>query len=153
MHATRICKKNILEKAYFYRPLPSFPRGFSQTSPLPHPHSPFRSPPRSFLFGFGGSTHVHYLGSGFGRGGRQAFWLYMIWRIVLFFLWGPSRVAFPMGATRMCMCAMLARSCDRLVDSVFVVTCHLSGSTSKTINATRSVAAAIQNTYTQRKPQ
>ena len=65
-----------------YYPLP-FPQGTPSTTPLPLPHSPFRSPPRSFLFGFGGSTHVHGscalpctlgLASGFGGGGggRQA---------------------------------------------------------------------------------
>eukprot|EP00967_Tisochrysis_lutea_P063560 scaffold82047_cov31-Tisochrysis_lutea.AAC.7 len=47
--------------------------GFSLDIALAPTSLPFPLPPRSFLFGFGGSVHVHYFGPSVGGGGGQAF--------------------------------------------------------------------------------
>eukprot|EP00967_Tisochrysis_lutea_P063659 scaffold82207_cov31-Tisochrysis_lutea.AAC.4 len=65
----------------------------------------YAPPPRSFLFGFGGSTHVHYFGV-WRRGRGEAGLLNRscsCWETRCAFrrlsMWGPSRAAFPMGVS------------------------------------------------------
>ena len=66
--------------------------------PYPYRYSPFRSPPRSFFCGFGGSAHVHYFGPGVrGRGEAGLVSLFSAALGTIRPVWGPGLSAFPSG--------------------------------------------------------